>query len=162
MGTVEMNASERLCLQWIDFKENISSSFGELREDNDFTDVTLACDDGKQVEAHKTILAASSPFFKDVLKRNKHPHPLIYIRGLKSEDLLAIADFVYFGEVNLLQENLDSFMALAEQLRLKGITGTGNNDKAKEPGGEVKETFKNAPKIKRENVKTPSTLQSQT
>ena len=65
--------------------------------DKEFTDVTLACEDGKQVEAHKVILAASSPFFKDILKRNKHPHPLIYMRGLKSEDLLAIIDFLYFG-----------------------------------------------------------------
>ena len=58
-----MNASEKLCLQWNDFKENISCSFGELREDKDFTNVTLACEDGKQVETHKVILAASSPFF---------------------------------------------------------------------------------------------------
>ena len=77
-----MNNSEKLYLQWNDFKQNISSSFGELREDKDLTDVTLACEDGKQVEAHKVVLAASSPFFKDILKRNKHPHPLIYMRGL--------------------------------------------------------------------------------
>ena len=91
-----MNTSEKLCLQWNDFKDNISSSFGELREDRDLTDVTLACEDGQQVEAHKVILAASSPFFKDFLKRNKHNHPLIYMRGLKSEILLAIIDFLYF------------------------------------------------------------------
>ena len=52
-----MNNSEKLYLQWNDFKQNISSSFGELREDKDLTDVTLACEDGKQVEAHKVILA---------------------------------------------------------------------------------------------------------
>ena len=43
---------ERLCLQWNDFKENVSSAFGDLREDKDFTDVTLACEDGQQVSAH--------------------------------------------------------------------------------------------------------------
>ena len=51
--------SEKLCIQWNDFQENIKSAFGNLREDNDFTDVTLACEDGQQVEAHKVILAAS-------------------------------------------------------------------------------------------------------
>ena len=132
-----MNNSEKLCLQWNDFKQNISCSFGDLREDKDLTDVTLACEDGKQVEAHKVVLAASSPFFKDILKRNKHPNPLIYMRGLTSEDLLAITDFLYFGEANVLQENLDSFLALAEELRLKGLTGTGNNGEAQEPPGEV-------------------------
>ena len=55
--------SEKLCLQWNDFLENVKSAFGNLREDNDFTDVTLACEGGQQVEAHKVILAASSPFF---------------------------------------------------------------------------------------------------
>ena len=53
---------EKLCLQWNDFKENVSSAFGDLRQDKEFTDVTLACDDGQQLEAHKVVLVASSPF----------------------------------------------------------------------------------------------------
>ena len=85
--------SEKLCLQWNDFKENITASFGILRHDEDFADVTLACEDGKQVEAHKWILACSSPVFQKILKNNKHAHPLLYMRGVKSEDLLAILDF---------------------------------------------------------------------
>ena len=72
--------SEKLCLKWNDFQENTKSAFGILREDNDLTDITLACEDGKQMEVHKVILAASSPFFLNLLKRNKHPHPLIYMR----------------------------------------------------------------------------------
>ena len=70
--------SEKLCLQWNDFKENAVDTFGSLREDKDFTDVTLACEDGKQVEAHKVILANSSPFFQNILRRNKHTHPMHY------------------------------------------------------------------------------------
>ena len=155
----KMNTSEKLCLQWNDFKDNVISSFGELRDDRDLTDVTLACEDGKQVEAHKIILAASSPVLKDILKRNKHPHPLIYMRGLKSEDLLAIIDFLYLGETNVLQENLDSFLALAEELRLKGLTGTENFGKARGPTKEVEENFASAPIIKRENTKQRETPQ---
>ena len=60
--------SEKLCIQWNDFQDNIKSVFGNLRENNDFTDVTLACEDGQQVEAHKVILAASSPFFQKLLE----------------------------------------------------------------------------------------------
>ena len=115
--------SEKLCLKWNDFQDNIKESFGNLREDNDFADVTLACEDGQQVEAHKVILAASSPFFQKLLGRNKHPHPLIYMRGMKSEDLLAIVDFLYCGEANVFQDNLDSFLAIAEELQLKGLMG---------------------------------------
>merc|ERR1719430_2656610 len=124
--------SEKLCLQWNDFKENISASFGELREDKDFTDVTLVCEDGQQVETHKVILASSSPFFKDLLRKNSHPHPLVYMRALKSEDLIAMVDFLYYGEANVFQENLDSFLALAEELKLKGLNTEGSNHAEKE------------------------------
>ena len=116
----QLKMSEKLCLQWNDFQENIRNAFGSLREDNDFADVTLACEDGQQVEAHKVILAASSPFFQKLFGRNKHPRPLIYMRGMKSEDLLVMVDFLYRGEANVFQENLDSFLAIAEELQLRG------------------------------------------
>ena len=75
------------------------------------------------MDAHKVILAASSPFFQKLLGKTKHPHPLIYMKGLKSDDLLAIVDFLYRGEANIFQENLDSFLAVAEELQLKGLVG---------------------------------------
>ena len=114
---------EKLCLQWNDFKENAIGAFRSLRDTTDFADVTLACEDGDQDEAHKVILASSSPFFQSLLNRNKHPHPLIYMRGIKSDDLSAIIDFLYRGEANVFQENLDSFLAIAKELQLKGLMG---------------------------------------
>ena len=93
--------AEKLCLQWNDFQENVKNALGQLRGNNDFVDVTLACEDGRQIEAHKVILASLSPFFQRVLKRNKHSHPLIYMKGMKSDDLTAIVDFLYFGEANV-------------------------------------------------------------
>ena len=118
--------SEKLCLQWNDFQKNVKTAFRNLREDKYLTDVTLVCEDGRPLEAHKVILAASSPFFQKLLERNKHPHPLVYMRGLKSDDLLAIVDFLYCGEANVYQENLDSFLAIAEELQLKGLMGKMN------------------------------------
>ena len=97
--------SEKLCLQWNDFKDNTNLEFTNLRQDQDFSDVTLACEDGQQVTAHKVILASSSPFFQRILRQNKHPHPLIFMRGVKSEDLSAIVDFLYSGEANVFQES---------------------------------------------------------
>ena len=123
---------EKLCLQWNDFNENITSIFESLREDNNFADVTLACEDGKQIEAHKVILVASSPLFKKILIGNKHTHPLIYLRGWKSIDILAIIDFLYYGEANVYQENLDSFLSIAEELQLKGLEGKGNDNQSEQ------------------------------
>merc|ERR1719432_342448 len=115
------SSDEKLCLQWNDFQENLTSAFRDLREEKEFTDVTLACKDGQQVEAHKVVLISSIPFFKKLLKRNKHPHPLIYMRGLESKDLVAMIDFLYHGEANVFQENIDSFLAIAGELQLKGF-----------------------------------------
>ena len=142
--------SEKLCLQWNDFKANVNSAFGRLRDDKEFTDVTLACEDGQQLEAHKVILASSSPFFEKILQSNKHPHPLIYLRGFQSQDLLSILDFLYFGEANVFQENVDSFLAIAEELKLKGLTDQTTSDVVEEkeklvnpkPIHKTKEPFK--------------------
>ena len=79
-----MDANDKFCLKWNDFQENIKTSFGDLREDKDFADVTLACEDG-EVDGHKVILSSCSPFFKRMLKKiRKHQHPLLYMRGLRS------------------------------------------------------------------------------
>ena len=118
-----MKMSEKLCLKWNDFKENVNSAFGKLREDKEFTDVTLAYEDGHKIEIHKVILASSSPFFEEILQKSKHPHPLIYLRGFQSKDFASILDFLYFGEANVYQEDLDSFLAIAEEIKLKGLTG---------------------------------------
>lgn len=50
------------------------------------------------------------------------------MRGVKSVDLLAIVDFLYHGEANVFQESLDSFLAIAEELELKGLVGGELND----------------------------------
>ena len=108
--------SEKICLQWNDFKANVNSVFVRLRDEKEFANVTLACEDGQQMETHKVILAASSPFFEKILERNKHSHPFIYLRGFKSQDLQAILDFLYFGETKVFEENLDSLLKEALQL----------------------------------------------
>ena len=67
--------SEKLCLKWNDFQENVNAAFGSLREDNEFADVTLACEDGQQIRAHKVILAASSPPFPGPIKKKQTSTP---------------------------------------------------------------------------------------
>ena len=123
-----MQNSEKLCLKWNDFQENLNLAFQGLRNDQDLTDVTVDCEDGTQIKTHKVILASSSPFFLDILKKNDHPHPLIYMRGIRAEELVAIVDFLYFGEANVKQESLDAFLGLAEELRLKGLTESNTKD----------------------------------
>ena len=120
-GNLRMTHGEEFCLKWNDFENNISSAFQELRDDDDFCDVTLACD-GNQLKAHKLILSACSPFFRSIFKKNKHQHPLIYLKGVKHGELSSVLNFMYHGEVNVPQEDLNSFLAVAEDFQVKGLT----------------------------------------
>ena len=115
-----MGSSEKFCLRWNDFEANISSAFRDLKNEKDFSDVTLACADG-QIEAHKVILAGSSPFFNRILKKNSHSHPLIYLKGIKFSDVEAVLNFIYHGKVNIEEANLNDFLEVAEELEVKGL-----------------------------------------
>ena len=114
-------SSEKFCLRWNDFESNISCAFCELREEKDFFDVTLACEE-EQMQAHKVILSACSPFFRTVFRKNPHSHPLLYLKGIKHSDLLSVLNFMYHGEVNVAQADLNSFLSAAEELQVKGLT----------------------------------------
>ena len=116
-----MGSNEKFCLRWNDFERNISLAFKEIREEKDFFDCTISCG-SRQVEAHKLILSACSPFFRTILKQNPHQHPLLYHKGVEFHDMQAVLNFMYHGEVNVAQEALNSFLSVAEDLQVKGLT----------------------------------------
>jgi len=133
--------NEKFCLRWNDFGNNVSSAFRELRDDKDFFDVTLACDDD-QIQAHKVILSACSPFFRNILRRNPHQNPLLYLKGVRFTDLKSVLNFIYNGEVNVAQEELNTFLSVAEDLRIKGLTQSPSDTDA----SKQKETTISRPK----------------
>ena len=118
-----MTSSDELCLIWNDYNTNMSLSFKEIRDDHEFCDVTLAVEGNFKIEAHRVILAASSKFFKNLLQDNKHPHPLIYMRGIKEKHLSAIVDFMYHGQAKVHKEDINEFLIVAKELELKGLSG---------------------------------------
>ena len=71
-------------------------------------------------EADKVFQSSSSPLFEKILKKSKHPHPLIYLRGFHSKDFASILDFLYLGQANVYQGDLDFFLAIAQEIELKG------------------------------------------
>ena len=113
--------AEKFCLKWNDFQTNVTNSFRKLRTAEDFYDVTLVSDDQQQVSAHKVVLSASSEYFSNVLKSNKHSHPLLCLSGVNSKELNDILDYIYNGEIQIYQENLDSFLNIAQRFKLEGL-----------------------------------------
>ena len=120
--------SEKFSLKWNDFQSNISRTFGLLRKEKEFFDVTLVSEDQHQVQAHKLVLSACSPYFKNILTQNQHSHPLLCLDGIKSKELQFVLDYIYQGEVQIFQEELDRFLHIAQKLSLEGLTTAGEEN----------------------------------
>ncbi len=121
--------------RWNDFQSNISSSFREIRDGGEFFDVTLCCDDGEsRLQAHRVILAACSPLLRKILysgnSQQQQQQQLLYLKGVDLVHLSAVLDFMYHGEVNVSQEDLASFLKVAEELSVKGLTDKGSKTDA--------------------------------
>ena len=80
---------------------------------NDFSDVTIICYQGKfQLKAHKVILASASRHLRQVLKTTNE----IFLPDVTESELQTIIDYIYKGEVQL--QNSSRFFELSNQLQL--------------------------------------------
>ncbi|XP_050302941.1 protein tramtrack, beta isoform-like isoform X3 [Anthonomus grandis grandis] len=117
---------QHFCLRWNNFQANITSQFELLRSDEDFTDVTIACD-GQKLLAHKVVLSACSPYFKELFKANPCSHPIIFMRDVEARHIISLMEFMYVGEVNVSQAHLSTFLKTAESLKIRGLTDTSSD-----------------------------------
>jgi len=136
-----MGSDEAFCLKWNDFQGSISSSLGALRTTSDLLDVTVQCG-VESLQCHRLVLSACSDWFKAVFRALPAvtQHPVIVLWEATARDMALLLDFMYNGEVNVKQENLNSFLALAEKLSVRGLTqgqggggGEKERDRHKEP-----------------------------
>jgi len=112
---------ENFCLRWNDYEKKYAETFRTLREDEHFADVTLACE-GHAVKAHRIILCACSGYFGHILRTiNPAQHPVLLLSDVRPTDLTALMDFIYFGQVNITQDSLQSFLKVADKLKIKGL-----------------------------------------
>ena len=123
---------EKLQFKWDNFQSTVSHTFVELRREEDLFDVTLVTEDEVQMSAHKLILSASSSFFKSILRKNSHSHPLIYLSGVTSSNLLQVLDYVYQGEVQLREDQVESFLSVSSKLKISGMVLDRKSSKTEE------------------------------
>ena len=96
---------EKYTLTWHSYPDHLRGMMWELMTSEDFADVTLVCDDKKSIRAHRNILSACSPVFKDILQMHTESnHPVIYMRGVQFSEIESILQFMYVGEARLSEE----------------------------------------------------------
>ena len=129
---------EKFNLKWNDFQHNIVNSFRTIRNQSKYCDVTLVSNDQRQISAHRVVLTACSEYFDNILSSNTHSHPLVCLDGLSYEHLKMLVDYVYNGEVQVRQDNLEDFLKVSQRFRLKGLLNGFEN------GDDMESTFENS------------------
>ncbi|XP_055634407.1 protein abrupt isoform X2 [Toxorhynchites rutilus septentrionalis] len=118
-------SEQQYALKWNDFQSSILSSFRHLRDEEDFVDVTIACEQ-RSFTAHKVVLSACSPYFRKLLKANPCEHPIVILRDVRSEDIESLLRFMYNGEVHIGQDQLSDFLKTAQLLQVRGLADVTN------------------------------------
>ncbi|XP_016917644.1 protein abrupt-like isoform X2 [Apis cerana] len=102
--------SEQFSLKWNNFSNNLTSGFLNHFTENDLVDVTLAVE-GQLLQAHKLILS-----------ENPCQHPVIILKDMKYAEIESLLKFMYQGEININQEDLSTFLKVAQTLQIRGLT----------------------------------------
>jgi len=133
----------QISLKWEEQHSCVSNSFQSLRQDREFFDVSLVSDDQITVNAHRVVLSASSTFFHNILRlfsMSQTANPVIYLSGISSSDLLLVLDFVYKGEISIMEERLPKFLEATKKLRISGLSTPTISSSSKSnvtPGPEI-------------------------
>ena len=119
---------------------------GNLRAETYLTDVTLITDDNSQITAHKLVLSVTSDYFQSIFKNNTGSNLLICLDGVSKKDLTRCLEYMYNGEVEVYQDNLESFLEIAQRFKIKGLL----NDDLKNSREVIEDDLKSDVKIENE------------
>lgn len=140
MEIPEKSKGEHYNLRWNSYTSNLMQVLLEQQHHENLVDVTLCCE-GQFIKAHKLVLSACSEVFQvkfifhilyitylillilqDMFKVHKVQHPMIILNGIKLNHFKHILEFIYQGEVKVLDIDLEGVLALGESLQVKGLS----------------------------------------
>jgi len=124
---------DELCLKWDNFQSILTDTFDQLRQAEDFVDVTLSVG-GRSLKCHKVVLSASSPYFAQLFTGSQSNHQIVILNDINFADLEIVVEYMYRGEVSVKQEQLDSIMQVAEALGVRGLVDVSRVKRSPEPG----------------------------
>ena len=122
LTSTERRPKDIFSLKWKNIASNLTSRLSDAFIGNSFCDVTLVSDDQIPFQAHRYVLSAISPLFQNILLKNTHSHPLIYVRGVYHQELDSILHFVFHGEASVYKSNINRFAQAAKDLQIKKIS----------------------------------------
>ncbi|XP_028131100.1 zinc finger and BTB domain-containing protein 14-like [Diabrotica virgifera virgifera] len=121
MSSSKNSKGEQYHLRWNNFLHNMVQIFSDLKQEGQLVDVTLMCQE-QQIKAHKIVLAACSDFFMNLFTTINDVHPIIKFSDISLSHLKKIVEFIYHGEVKVVDDDLHSVLTLGEMFGVKGLS----------------------------------------
>ena len=115
-------------LKWNDFNSNLTTSMSFFRNKGYLNDVTLVTDDHQQISAQRFVLSMCSEYFQQLFDNNNLSNIVICLEGVSTQDLNNCLDFMYNGEIQIFQNDLNRFLKIAHRFKIKGVTEDNIND----------------------------------
>ena len=118
-----MTTQEKYNLRWQSFHSHGEDFLKDLFSSTHFTDVTLVSEDMQRVKAHKNVLSVCSPVFKELLLLDEmNNQSIIFLKGVKYQELEAILQFIYLGQATFHEERVSHFLEAASILEIKDLS----------------------------------------
>lgn len=139
-GGLGIRGEQLFNLKWKNHQNHIMSVFDKILLNETFSDVSLVCVDldtetTQAIKAHKIILGASSPYFEMVFGEHPTSQPVVVVMPaeVKIEDLQHVLHFIYRGEVQVPQDQVQPVLRCARQLKIKGLDFDNSRESSIEP-----------------------------
>ena len=123
-----MNEGGSYVLDNKDLQLQSTGIFKSLYFDKKFSDVTLVTSDRKRFECHRAILSSFGTFFEEILTDSINPNSLIYLKGISSEVLEALLEFIYLGTTQVKESGLSEVLNVAKDLKIYGLGDDVNEE----------------------------------
>ena len=121
---------EKYTVKWHSHQDYFREIMWGMMTTEDFTDVTLVTDDKKTIKAHRNILSACSPVFKNIIQMEiNKSHPVIYLRGIQHSEIESILEYIYLGEAKVHEERMNEFLSVSKNLEIQELSKDAEIDK---------------------------------
>ena len=111
---------QEFALRCREHNPHVVRSLHQLWEDSHLTDVTLATET-KTFKAHRLVLSACSPYFKNLFIANPCKHPTVFLKDIPERHIELLLQYMYQGSIAVKQHELLEILSTASSLKIHGL-----------------------------------------